>query len=53
MGRCRCCSSTPTPDTWDEYFGAKVTHGTIFRRAVEDGIIDAGRSVQIGLRGSL
>jgi agmatinase len=40
-------------DTWDAYFGAKVTHGTIFRRAAEEGIIDAGRSVQIGLRGSL
>ncbi len=40
-------------DTWDEYFGAKVTHGTMFRRAVEEGAIDGGRSVQIGLRGSL
>ncbi|MDP9386104.1 MAG: agmatinase [Actinomycetota bacterium] len=40
-------------DTWDEYFGAKVTHGTMFRRAVEEGAVDAHRSVQIGLRGSL
>jgi agmatinase len=40
-------------DTWDAYFGAKVTHGTIFRRAIEDGIIDPHSSVQIGLRGSL
>ena len=40
-------------DTWDQYFGAKVTHGTIFRRAVEEGAIDGARSVQIGLRGSL
>jgi agmatinase len=40
-------------DTWDAYFGAKVTHGTIFRRAVEEGLIDGGHSVQIGLRGSL
>jgi agmatinase len=40
-------------DTWDEYFGARVTHGTMFRRAVEEGILDAGRSLQIGLRGSL
>jgi len=40
-------------DTWDAYFGAKVTHGTMFRRAVEEGAIDGGRSVQIGLRGSL
>ena len=40
-------------DTWDAYFGAKVTHGTIFRRAVEEGLIDGAASVQIGLRGSL
>ena len=40
-------------DTWDSYFGAKVTHGTIFRRAAEEEIIDARTSVQIGLRGSL
>jgi agmatinase len=40
-------------DTWDSYFGAKVTHGTIFRRAIEEGLIDPERSVQIGLRGSL
>ena len=40
-------------DTWDSYFGARYTHGTIFRRAVEEGLIDAGTSVQIGLRGSL
>jgi agmatinase len=40
-------------DTWDSYFGAKVTHGTIFRRAVEEGIVDASRSIQVGLRGSL
>lgn len=40
-------------DTWDSYFGAKVTHGTIFRRATEEGLIDPARSVQVGLRGSL
>lgn len=40
-------------DTWDSYYGSKVTHGTIFRRAVEEGIIDGTSSVQIGLRGSL
>ena len=40
-------------DTWDSYFGARVTHGTIFRRAAEEGAIDPHRSVQIGLRGSL
>lgn len=40
-------------DTWDSYFGAKLTHGTMFRRAIEEGIIEPHRSVQIGLRGSL
>jgi agmatinase len=40
-------------DTWDEYFGARLTHGTMFRRAAEEGVIDPGASVQIGLRGSL
>jgi agmatinase len=40
-------------DTWDSYYGAKVTHGTIFRRATEEGLIDPSRSVQIGLRGSV
>ena len=40
-------------DTWDSYFGERYTHGTIFRRAIEEGIVDGGSSVQIGLRGSL
>jgi agmatinase len=40
-------------DLWDEYFGQKVFHGSIVRRAVEEGLIDAARSVQAGLRGSL
>ena len=40
-------------DTWDSYFGARYTHGTVFRRALEEGLIDAHRSVQIGLRGSV
>jgi agmatinase len=41
-------------DTWDSYFGGhKVTNGTIFRRAAEEGIIDPAKSVQIGLRGGL
>jgi agmatinase len=40
-------------DTWDSYFGARYTHGTVFRRAVEEGLVDAGASLQIGLRGSL
>jgi agmatinase len=38
-------------DLWPGYFGGKDTHGTPFRRALEEGLIDPGRSVQIGLRG--
>jgi len=40
-------------DTWDTYFGSRLSHGTIMRRAAEDGVIDAAASVQIGLRGPL
>jgi agmatinase len=40
-------------DTWDDYFGKPVSHGTIMRRAVEEGVVDAGTSSQIGMRGSL
>jgi agmatinase len=40
-------------DTWDEYFGKPVSHGTIMRRAAEEGIVDAARSTQIGIRGPL
>ena len=42
------------PDTGDVYFGqSRYTHGTPFRRAVEEGLIDPKRTVQIGIRGSL
>jgi len=40
-------------DTWDTYFGAPYTHGTPFRRAAEEGLIDFGHSVHVGLRGPL
>lgn len=41
-------------DTWDNYFGgARLTHGTPFRRAVEEGLLDPKRTVQIGIRGSV
>jgi agmatinase len=40
-------------DTWDEYFGQRYFHGTTFRRAVEEGLLDARGSVQAGMRGSL
>jgi guanidinopropionase len=41
-------------DTWDSYFGgAKLTHGTPFRRAVEEGLLAPERTIQIGIRGSV
>ena len=40
-------------DTWEQYFGQKFFHGTTFKRAVEEGVIDATASVQAGMRGSL
>jgi len=40
-------------DTWEEYFGQKFFHGTTFKRAVEEGVVDAATSVQAGMRGSL
>lgn len=40
-------------DTWDSYFGQPFFHGTTFRRAVEEGLVDAGASTQAGLRGPL
>jgi len=38
-------------DTWDAYWGQKYTHGTPFRRAVEEGLVDPERSFQMGMRG--
>jgi agmatinase len=40
-------------DTWDTYFGAPTTHGTPFRRASEEGLIDRERSMHVGIRGPL
>ncbi|MEQ9488369.1 MAG: agmatinase [Alphaproteobacteria bacterium] len=41
-------------DTNDRYFGDnKYTHGTPFRRAIEEGLLDPKRTIQIGIRGSI
>jgi agmatinase len=40
-------------DLWEGYFGGKDTHGTPFRRAVEEGLLDPARTIQIGIRGPL
>jgi agmatinase len=41
------------PDTWDQYFGSRYFHGTMFRRAVEEGLLDARRTFQVAIRGPL
>lgn len=39
-------------DTWDYYVGSKFSHGSPFRRAVEAGLLDPARTIQIGIRGA-
>ena len=40
-------------DTWDTYFGADITHGTPFRNAAEEGLLDPRRCLHVGIRGPL
>jgi agmatinase len=40
-------------DLWDSYNGRPYSHGTMFRRALEEGLIDAERMLQAGIRGPL
>ena len=40
-------------DTWESYFGQRYFHGTTFKRAVEEGLVDPHASVQAGMRGSI
>tara|TARA_Y100000590_G_scaffold432863_1_gene549328 strand:- start:143 stop:1081 length:939 start_codon:yes stop_codon:yes gene_type:complete len=41
-------------DTWDSYFGGfKYTHGTPFRRAIEENLVNPKKYVMLGIRGSL
>jgi agmatinase len=40
-------------DTWDTYFGAEYTHGTPFRRASEEGLLDKSGCMHVGIRGPL
>ena len=40
-------------DTWDTYFGAAYTHGTPFRRASEEGLLDRSGCLHVGTRGPL
>ncbi|BDG60143.1 agmatinase [Caldinitratiruptor microaerophilus] len=62
LGELRACAKVHGPvalvhvdahlDTLDEYFGRKYNHGTPFRRAVEEGLLDVAHSIQVGIRGS-
>ena len=38
-------------DTWGEIWGSKFHHGAPFRLAVEAGVLDPNRTIQIGIRG--
>jgi len=40
-------------DLWDEYNGHPYSHGTMFRRALEEGVVDPARMLQAGIRGPL
>jgi agmatinase len=40
-------------DTWDQYYGERYFHGTVFRRAAEEGVVAPERSVLAGARGGL
>lgn len=40
-------------DVWDTYCGERYYHGSPFRRAVEEGLLDPARSLLAGMRGSL
>lgn len=40
-------------DAWDAYYGERYNHGTWMRRAIEEGLVDVGRSIEVGLRGPI
>lgn len=40
-------------DTGDDYLGSRFHHGAPFRRAVEEGVLDPRRTIQIGIRGGI
>jgi guanidinopropionase len=53
MGRSAWCSSMPTATPATTISARVFHHGASFRRAVEEGLIDPKRTIQIGIRGSL
>ncbi|MEU6265340.1 agmatinase [Saccharopolyspora shandongensis] len=40
-------------DTWDTYFKSPITHGTVFRRAFEEGLLAEEKSIHVGIRGPI
>jgi agmatinase len=40
-------------DTWGDYFGGKYFHGSPFRCAIEEGIVEPSAYVQVGIRGPM
>jgi agmatinase len=40
-------------DVWDAYYGERYFHGTPFRRALEEGLLDPSRSLLAGMRGGV
>lgn len=52
-GNCALVHFDAHLDTWDTYFGAAYTHGTPFRRAAEEGLLDLDHSLHVGIRGPL
>lgn len=40
-------------DTWDSYFGEKITHGTPFKRVFDEDLIDVESSMHVGIRGTV
>lgn len=40
-------------DTWDTYFNQPILHGTVFRRAAEEGLLDPAGCAHVGIRGGL
>jgi guanidinopropionase len=39
-------------DVFDDFMGSRINHATFVRRAIEEGLIEPRRSIQIGLRGT-
>ncbi|MBX6394415.1 MAG: agmatinase [Alicyclobacillaceae bacterium] len=52
-GTVACVHFDAHSDLWDTFWGGRYNHATTFRRAVEEGLVNPRRFVQVGIRGSL